>query len=45
MKKNCLLLICFGAAFNIIAAENTTAELISLKEKGVDLIKRQKQTN
>ena len=33
MKKNCLLLICFGAAFNITAAENTTAELISLKEK------------
>jgi len=33
MKKSCLLLICFGAVFNITAAENTNAELISLKEK------------
>ena len=33
MKNNGLLLICFGAAFNITAAENNSAELISLKEK------------
>jgi hypothetical protein len=33
MKKNCLLLICLGAAFTISAAESTTTELISLKEK------------
>jgi hypothetical protein len=33
MKNNCLLLICCGAAFNITAAENNSAELISLKEK------------
>lgn len=32
MKKSCLLLFCFGAVFNIIAAENTTKELISLKD-------------
>ena len=33
MKKTCLLLICFGSTFNIIAAENTTAELEALMEK------------
>jgi len=33
MKKNYLLPLYFGAAFNIIAAENTTMKLISLKEK------------
>jgi hypothetical protein len=32
-KKHYLLLICFGAVFNVIAAENTTEELVSLKEK------------
>ncbi|PKG80838.1 hypothetical protein CXF85_22290 [Colwellia sp. 75C3] len=32
-KKYYLLLICFGAAFNSIAAENTTEDLVSLKEK------------
>ncbi len=33
MKNTCLLLICFGSVFNIIAAENTTEEFVSLKEK------------
>ena len=32
MKKYSFLLICFGAVFNVSAAENTTAELASLKE-------------
>ncbi|WNC67715.1 hypothetical protein RI845_14455 [Thalassotalea nanhaiensis] len=32
MKKSYLLLFCFGAAFNISAAENTTTELIVLKD-------------
>ena len=31
--KYCLLLICFGVVFNGIAAQNTTAELASFKEK------------
>lgn len=31
--KNYLLVISFAAVFNVIAAENTTAEIISLKEK------------
>ncbi|WNC73259.1 hypothetical protein RGQ13_04520 [Thalassotalea psychrophila] len=32
MKKSCLLLFCFGAAFYVTAAENTTKELIVLKD-------------
>ncbi len=31
--KYCLLLICFGAVFNVSATENTTVELASFKEK------------
>jgi hypothetical protein len=45
MKTNCLLLICFGAAFNIMAAETTTAELVSLKEKVNDAILKFEQTD
>jgi hypothetical protein len=33
MKKYYLFLIGFGAIFNLIAAENTTAELVTFKEK------------
>jgi hypothetical protein len=33
MNKCCLLLISFSTVFNAIAAENSTAELLSLKEK------------
>lgn len=33
MNKYYLLLICFGAVFNVSAAENTSAELASFKEK------------
>jgi hypothetical protein len=32
-NKYYLLLICFGAVFNVIAAQNTTEELVSIKEK------------
>ncbi|KGJ89964.1 hypothetical protein [Thalassotalea sp. ND16A] len=33
MKKYYLFLICIGAVFNVIAAQNTTEELVALKEK------------
>ncbi|MFT7260662.1 MAG: hypothetical protein ACI9MS_002532 [Glaciecola sp.] len=33
MKKYCLLVICLGAVFNALATQNTTEELVSLKEK------------
>jgi hypothetical protein len=33
MMKYCVLLICFGAVFNVIAADNSTAEQVSFKEK------------
>ena len=32
-KKYYLLLICFGAVFNVVAMENTTADLVAMKEK------------
>lgn len=44
MKKNCLLVICFSAVFNITAAEKTTAELVSLKEKVNRAIMKVEQT-
>ena len=44
MKKNCLLLSCFGAVFNITAAENTAVELISIKEKVNHAITKVEQT-
>lgn len=33
LKRYCVLMICFGAVFNVIAAENTPEELTSIKEK------------
>ena len=33
MKKYCLLVICLGAVFTVLATENTTKELVSFKEK------------
>lgn len=44
MKKYCLLLFCFGAVFNVITAEITTAELVSLKEKINRAITKVEQT-
>ncbi|MEW6999729.1 hypothetical protein AADZ86_18710 [Colwelliaceae bacterium BS250] len=45
MKKYCLLLICFGAVFNVTAAENTTAELASFKDKVNGAIIKFENTN
>jgi hypothetical protein len=44
MNKCCLLLISLSTAFNAISAENTTAELPSLKEKLNDAIIKFEQT-
>ena len=44
MNKCCLLLISLSIAFNAISAENTTAELPSLKEKLNDAIIKFEQT-
>jgi hypothetical protein len=44
MKKNCLLLICFSAVFNVTAAAKNTAELVSLKEKVNHAIMKVEQT-
>jgi len=44
MKNSCLILICVGSVFNTIAAEITTPELTSLKEKVNIAIKKVEQT-
>ena len=45
MKKPYLLLVCLVVAFNVIAVENTTAELPLLKEKVNYAISKFEQTN
>ncbi len=45
MKKYYLLVLCFGAFFNVIAAENTATELPLLKEKVNRAILKFEQTN
>ncbi|MBL4941407.1 MAG: hypothetical protein JKY81_07030 [Colwellia sp.] len=45
MKKYCLLLLCFGTVFNVIATENITSELALLKEKTNRAIIKFEQTD